>query len=79
MFIRLLTAILLPPVSLLLCGRPVQAFFNLVLCIIAIPSAGISLAPAIVWSLLAVVFWRQDRKSAEVLGKMRRMGLHAAS
>lgn len=82
MFLRLLTAILLPPVSILLCGRPFQAFFNLLLSLAAILSGGLTLAPAIVWALLVVIFWRQDRLAGknrgEMIDRLRRMGFQSA-
>ncbi|QYU70207.1 hypothetical protein J4558_08845 [Leptolyngbya sp. 15MV] len=70
MFLRIILAILLPPVSILLCGRPVQAFFNFLLCIGAIFSAGITLAPAIIWALLVVIFWRQDAANQRLLRQL---------
>jgi hypothetical protein len=62
---------LIPPLAILLCGRPFQAFFNLILCLVAIPSGGISLMPAIVWAILVTMMWYNDQREARILRAIR--------
>lgn len=63
---------LIPPVAILACGRPFQAFFNLILCLLAIVSAGISLVPAIVWAIIVVSLWYGDQRERRIMEAIRR-------
>lgn len=69
---RWILAILLPPVAILLCGRPFQAFFNLVLCLLAIVSSGVTLLPGVIWALIVVILWHGDQRERRLVRAMGR-------
>lgn len=56
-----LLAILLPPVAVLICGKPLQAFINLILCLILY-------IPGMVHAIMVVNEYKADRR-AEKMGK----------
>jgi uncharacterized membrane protein YqaE (UPF0057 family) len=56
-----LLAILLPPVAVLICGKPIQAFINLILCLLLY-------IPGMVHAIMVVNEYKADRR-AEKMGK----------
>jgi uncharacterized membrane protein YqaE (UPF0057 family) len=58
-----LLAILLPPVAVLICGKPLQAFINLILCLFLY-------IPGMVHAIMVVNEYKADRR-AEKMGKER--------
>ena len=56
-----LLAILLPPVAVLICGKPLQAFINLILCLLLY-------IPGMVHAIMVVNEYKADRR-AEKIGK----------
>ena len=56
-----LLAILLPPVAVLICGKPLQALINLVLCLLLY-------IPGMVHAIMVVNEYKADRR-AEKIGK----------
>lgn len=56
-----LLAILLPPVAVLICGKPLQAFINLGLCLFLY-------IPGMVHAIMVVNEYKADRR-AEKIGK----------
>ena len=56
-----LLAILLPPVAVLICGKPLQAFINLILCLLLY-------IPGMVHAIMVVNEYKADRR-AEKMGK----------
>ncbi len=56
-----LLAILLPPVAVLICGKPIQAFINLILCLLLYN-------PGMVHAIMVVNEYKADRR-AEKMGK----------
>ena len=56
-----LLAILLPPVAVLICGKPLQAFINLILCLFLY-------IPGMVHAIMVVNEYKADRR-AEKMGK----------
>lgn len=62
-----LLAILLPPVAVLMCGKPVQALLNVVLWICGI-------IPGIIHALLVVSSTQADRRTARVVKAIERQG-----
>ena len=64
--VRYLLAILLPPVAVLLCGKPVQALINLVLTLCF-------WVPGAVHALLVANDYYEDRRQADLLAAMARL------
>lgn len=62
---RILFAILLPPLGVLLCGKPFQALLNVVLCIVGVYVGGL------IHALFIVNHATQERRHREVLRAMR--------
>jgi len=60
-------AVLLPPVALLLCGKPFQAIFALVLQVTVL-----GWLPAAIWALFVVNNHYADRRAARVIRAMER-------
>lgn len=60
-----LVAILLPPLAVLLAGKPFQALFNLVLTLLFY-------VPGLIHALLVVNNHYADRRTARVVREMRR-------
>ena len=56
-----LLAILLPPIAVLICGKPLQAFINLILCLFLY-------IPGMVHAIMVVNEYKADRR-AEKMGK----------
>ena len=56
-----LLAILLPPVAVLMCGKPLQAFINLILCLLLY-------IPGMVHAIMVVNEYKADRR-AEKIGR----------
>jgi uncharacterized membrane protein YqaE (UPF0057 family) len=62
---RYLLAILLPPLAVLLCGRPLQALLNLVLTLCL-------WVPGMIHAILVVHQHHQDRNAERIIEAMRR-------
>lgn len=60
-----LVAILLPPVAVLLCGKPFQAFLNLILCLFFC-------VPGMIHAILVVMDAKARERNAELIDAMRR-------
>ena len=60
-----LVAILLPPVAVLLCGKPFQAFLNLILCLFFY-------VPGMIHAILVVMDAKARGRNAELIDAMRR-------
>ena len=56
-----LLAILLPPVAVLICGKPIQAFINLILCLLLY-------IPGMVHAIMVVNEYKADKR-AEKMGR----------
>ena len=56
-----LLAILLPPVAVLICGKPLQALINLILCLLLY-------IPGMVHAIMVVNEYKADRR-AEKIGR----------
>ena len=54
-----LIAILLPPLAVLICGKPFQAFINLLLCCLLI-------IPGIVHAIFVVHEYKADQRAAKI-------------
>jgi uncharacterized membrane protein YqaE (UPF0057 family) len=61
-----LLAILLPPVAVLLCGKPFQALLNLVLWVLGI-------IPGIVHAILVVASHQADQRTNRIIRAQRKM------
>jgi uncharacterized membrane protein YqaE (UPF0057 family) len=63
---RYLLAIFLPPIAVLLCGRPIQAVLNalLTLCFII---------PGIIHALLIVSGYEAERRNRKILKEMKKL------
>ena len=64
---RYLLAIILPPVAVLLCGKPVQFFLNLLLCLLFV-------IPGIIHAILVVNKLYADRRHKEMVAAVRGQG-----
>ncbi len=58
-----LLAVLLPPVAVLICGKPIQALINVVLCLIFY-------VPGMIHAIMVVNEYKADKR-AERLAKMQ--------
>lgn len=67
---RYLLAILLPPVAVLLCGKPFQALINLVLTLMF-------WVPGAVHAVLVVNQHEEDQRAERIVRAIERHGLHA--
>jgi uncharacterized membrane protein YqaE (UPF0057 family) len=63
-----LLAILLPPVAVLLCGKPIQALINLVLCVVTLWIG------AMIHAILVVNGHYADQRNQRLIDEMRRQG-----
>lgn len=63
-----LLAILLPPVAVLLCGKPFQAVLNCVLCVVTFWIG------AVIHAMLVVSSHHADKRNQRVINEMRRQG-----
>jgi len=61
---RYLLAIILPPLAVLLCGKPVQAVLNFCLCLLF-------LVPGIVHAICVVASHKADVRQRELIKAMR--------
>lgn len=61
---RYILAILLPPVAVLLCGKPVQAVFNLLLTLLL-------WIPGIIHAMLVVSSYHADARTNRIIKAMR--------
>ena len=64
-----LLAILLPPLAVLLCGKPFQAIINIVLTLFL-------WIPGIIHAMLVVSSHHADKRNQRVIDEMRRQGGH---
>ena len=64
---RYLIAILLPPLAVLLCGKPLQALLNLVLCLCL-------WIPGVVHALFVVNSHLNDKRADRVVRAIRQRG-----
>ncbi len=69
---RYLLAILLPPVAVLLCGKPFQALLNLLLCVLLLWVGGA------VHAILVVNDYYADRRVRQVVEAIRQAGMARA-
>jgi uncharacterized membrane protein YqaE (UPF0057 family) len=63
---RYLIAIVLPPLAILLCGKPFQAILALILQITIL-----GWIPAAVWAILVVNSYQQDKRTNRIIKSMR--------
>lgn len=74
---RYLLAILLPPIAVLICGKPFQAVINLLFCLLAIVSLFIFplcfplLALCIIHALFIAHNYYADERNKELIAAMR--------
>ena len=61
---RFLLAIVLPPVAVLLCGKPVQALLNAVLCLFL-------WIPGVIHACLVVNAHLADKRAERIMGAVR--------
>ena len=59
---RYLIAIVLPPLAILLCGKPFQAIFALILQVTVL-----GWIPAAVWAILVVNSYQADRRTNRII------------
>jgi uncharacterized membrane protein YqaE (UPF0057 family) len=64
---RYLIAILLPPLAILLCGKPFQAILALILQVTIL-----GWIPAAVWAILVVNSHQADKRTNRLVKEMRR-------
>ena len=64
---RYLLAVLVPPVAVLLCGKPVQAVLNFVLCLFL-------WVPGVVHALLVVHGHHADKRANRIVKAIERRG-----
>jgi uncharacterized membrane protein YqaE (UPF0057 family) len=64
---RYLIAILLPPIAVLLCGKPIQALLNLLLTLLFF-------IPGMIHAILVVHDYYEDRRTKKVVRAIRRSG-----
>lgn len=67
---RYLLAILLPPVAVLICGKPIQALLNLVLTLIF-------WVPGAVHAVLVVNNYYEDRRARQIVDAIHRNAMPA--
>lgn len=58
-------ALLLPPLAVLLCGKPLQALLNVVLTLFF-------LIPGVIHAILVVNSREQDKRTAKIVKEMRK-------
>ena len=63
---RYLIAIVLPPLAILLCGKPFQALLALILQITIL-----GWIPAAVWAILVVNSYQADKRTNRIIKSMR--------
>lgn len=63
-----LLAILLPPLAVLLCGKPIQALINCVLCVVTFWIG------AVIHALFVVSSHHADQRNQRVINELRRQG-----
>lgn len=68
---RYLIAIVLPPLAILLCGRPFQAILALILQVTIL-----GWIPAAVWAILVVNSYQADKRTNRIVKEMRRRWPH---
>jgi uncharacterized membrane protein YqaE (UPF0057 family) len=66
---RYLIAILLPPLAILLCGKPFQAIIALILQITIL-----GWIPAAIWAVLVVNGYHADRRADRIIRATRSQG-----
>jgi uncharacterized membrane protein YqaE (UPF0057 family) len=66
---RYLIAIILPPLAILLCGKPLQALVALILQITIL-----GWIPAAVWAVLVVNSYQADKRTNRIIKAMRGQG-----
>jgi uncharacterized membrane protein YqaE (UPF0057 family) len=66
---RYLIAIILPPLAILLCGKPLQAIIALILQITIL-----GWIPAAVWAVLVVHSYQADQRTNRIVKALRRQG-----
>lgn len=59
-----LLAVLVPPLAVLICGKPVQALINLLLCLLLY-------IPGIIHAVMVVNEYKADRRAEKLLEKTR--------
>lgn len=64
-----LLAILLPPLAILMCGKPIQAIVNLIACMTLI-----GWIPGIIHAMLVVSSHHADKRNQKIIDEMRRQG-----
>lgn len=64
-----LLAILLPPLAVLLCGKPIQAVINLIAMVTLI-----GWIPAMIHACLVVSSHHADRRNQQIVNELRRQG-----
>ena len=62
-----LLAILLPPLAVLLCGKPMQALLNCLLCLAV-------WIPGVIHAMLVVSSHQADKRQDRLIREMRRQG-----
>lgn len=60
-----LLAVLLPPLAVLICGKPVQALINLLLCLLLY-------IPGIIHAVMVVNEYKADRRAERLLETAKR-------
>jgi uncharacterized membrane protein YqaE (UPF0057 family) len=66
---RYLIAIILPPLAILLCGKPFQAIIALILQITIL-----GWIPAAIWAILVVNSYQADQRTNRIVKALRRQG-----
>jgi uncharacterized membrane protein YqaE (UPF0057 family) len=66
--VRYLLALVIPPVAVLSCGKPIQAILNVVLCFLL-------LVPGVAHAILVVHTYHADRRHRELI-KVLTKGQH---
>jgi uncharacterized membrane protein YqaE (UPF0057 family) len=61
---RYLLAILLPPIAVLICGKPIQALINLLLCLLL-------WVPGVIHALFVAHDYYADQRNKELVAAMR--------
>jgi uncharacterized membrane protein YqaE (UPF0057 family) len=61
---RYLLAILLPPIAVLICGKPIQALINLLLCLLL-------WVPGVIHALFVAHDYYADQRTKELVAAMR--------
>ncbi len=61
---RYLLAILLPPIAVLICGKPIQAVINLLLCVLL-------WVPGVIHALFVAHDYYADQRNKELVAALR--------